>query len=92
MITQYVLNFFARLIAGFVDALPDLPPDVQSGISNIPVHALSAVGYVSKLGPVLPTTEINLSIRFVLVGAVLAIAIRLVRMITSYATGGGGAA
>lgn len=60
MITQGILDFLARMIAGAVALLPPFPPEAQEAIAGL-VSAAAALGpTLSKLAPLVPFAQLNL--------------------------------
>lgn len=59
MITQTLLNWFAAFVAGFLSALPPLPPEVLLMVTQLHGAASEFAVTAALLGPVVPYAALS---------------------------------
>lgn len=90
MIVEALLNALAALVSWIGSVFPTItvPEGVTTAISSISGYA---AGYW-QLGHVLPVSEIAVAMGLLVASSVVAVGIKVVRIIASFVTAGGGSA
>jgi hypothetical protein len=90
VIVEALLSALAAVVSWIGSIFPaiTIPVEVSSAISSISGYA---AGYW-QLGHVLPVSEIAVAMGLLLASSVVAVGIKLVRIVASFVTAGGGSA
>lgn len=91
MIIEWIFDLIAGLVNFFLGLLPDLPD--SSWLSGDVASAVSTIsGYASQLGNFVPWGIVESCIGLILATLAVAAIIKVVRIIASFLTVGGGSA
>ncbi|OIQ93160.1 hypothetical protein GALL_248660 [mine drainage metagenome] len=89
MIIQKLLNLITGWIAGWLQSIPPLPPDLLSTLQAVPGQIQTVVNDASMLGPVVPFSQIGIGLGIVLYAFLVALIVAVMRKVISLMTGGG---
>jgi hypothetical protein len=90
VIFEAIVNLFAALFAGVGDLFGTL--SLPSGFGSVGGSLTSIAGYASGLGHLLPFTDAINAVAFVVYCLGLGLAIKVIRIVVSLFTAGGGSA
>lgn len=90
MITNTIVRWFQGFIETIFGLLPGLTPELQAAADALPGQIQTVIDSVSKLGPIVPFSQIELGLRVYFSGLMLSVGIVVVSKVISALTGGGG--
>lgn len=90
MIVLTIVEWFLGAVTWILEGLPKMPPDIEAFFNDFIVRIEQLVGIVGVWGYAIPWEMVGLSITVSLWGVAVAIAVKLVRIVASFLTLGGG--
>jgi hypothetical protein len=95
VVTDAIVDVLAGFLAWVLDSMPDLaiPTFVTgTGEGTLSGTIASAVGAINGFGVYLPGSQIGGATALVLAGIIVGLAVKVVRIVASFLTAGGGSA
>lgn len=90
MVTDALISWFVAAVVALIGWLPELPEGLSDGMESATAALEDMADKVADWGFVVPFTEIGLALGIWLAGFIVAGAVRLARIVASFATLGGG--
>lgn len=90
MITRTVVEWFLQAVTWIVEGLPQMPANIEAFFDDFLVRLEQLVGIVGVWGYAIPWNIVGFSITVSLWGVGIAITVKLVRIVASFLTLGGG--